>query len=102
MEEKRYPHVEEEQGIDMCCEPIAEPMPDYAVSTSKRVDGGTDVHDWIDDLDWDRLPILGPKTEEEAIARIDKFEERLAKGEVKWYSSEEVDNMLYEKYPWLR
>lgn len=71
MEEKRYPHIDEE-------------------------------HDWIDDLDWDRFPILGPKTVEEAIARIDKFEERLAKGEVKWYSSEEVDKMLHEKYPWLR
>ena len=102
MEEKRYPQIDEEQGIDMCCEPIAEPIPDYTVSISKRVDGVTEVHDWIDDLDWDRLPILGPKTEEEAIARIDRFEERLAKGEVKWYSSEEVDKMLYERYPWLR
>ena len=102
MEEKRYPHIEEEQGIDMCCEPIAEPMPEYAVSTSKRADGVTEVHDWIDDLDWDRLPILGPKTEEEAIARIDKFEERLAKGEVKWISSEDAWAELYEKYPWLR
>jgi hypothetical protein len=102
MEEKHNPQIDEEQGIDMCCEPIAEPMLDNAVSTSKRADGVTEVHDWIDDLDWDRLPILGPKTEEEAIARIERFEERLAKGEVKWYSSEEVDNMLYERYPWLR
>ena len=93
MEEKRYPQIDEEQSIDMCCEPVAE-----AVSSAKQsVDGITEVHDWIDDLDWDRLPILGPKTEEEAIARIDRFEERLAKGEVKWYSSKEVDNMLYEK-----
>ena len=102
MEEKHNPQIDEEQGIDMCCEPIVEPIPDYAVSTSKRADGVTEVHDWIDDLDWDRLPILGPKTEEEAIARIDRFEEKLAKGEVKWYSSEEVDKMLYDKFPWLR
>ena len=98
MEEKRYPHINEEQGIDMACEPVAE----VAAPSASSVDGITIVHDWIDDLDWDRFPILGPKTEEEAIARIDKFEERLAKGEVKWYSSEEVDKMLHEKYPWLR
>lgn len=102
MEEKRYPQIDDEQGTDMCSEPIAEPVPDYAVSTSKRANGITEVHNWINDLDWDRLPILGPKTEEEAIARIDRFEESLAKGEVKWYSSEEVDKMLYEKFPWLR
>lgn len=98
MEEKRYPKIDEEQGIDMCCEPVAE-----AVSSAiQSVDGAVDVHDWIDDLDWSKFPSLGPFSEEEAIARIDKFEERLAKGEVKWYSSEEVDKMLYEKYPWLR
>lgn len=102
MEEKRYPQVDEEQGIGMCCEPVAEPMNDYAVSTSKRADGGTEVHDWIDDLDWDRFPIFGPKTEEEAIARIDRFEEKLAKGEVKWISSEEAWAELHQKFPWLR
>ena len=56
----------------------------------------------LDDIDWDRLPSLGPFSEEEAIARIDRFEERLAKGEVKWYTSEEVDKMLYEEFPWLK
>ena len=55
-----------------------------------------------DDVDWDRLPSPGPFSEEEAIARIDRFEERLAKGEVKWYTAEEVDKMLYAKYPWLK
>lgn len=102
MEEKRYPKIDEEQGIDICCEPVAESMQDFSVTTSKRPDGGTEVHDWIDDLDWNSFPILGPKSEEEAIARIDRFEERLAKNEVNWYSSDEVDKMLFEKYPWLR
>ena len=53
-------------------------------------------------LDWDRLPSLGPFSEEEAIARIDDFEERERNGQVKWYSSEEVDKELYEEFPWLR
>ena len=102
MEEKRYPQIDEERGIGMCCEPVAEPVPGYATSTSKQAAGGTVVHDWIDDLDWDRLPILGPKTEEEAVARIDRFEERLAKGRVHWTSAQDFDNELYAEFPWLR
>ena len=98
MEEKQYPHIEEEQDMDMACEPVA----DVAATSRSSVYGITEVHDWIDDLDWESLPVLGPKTEQEAINRIDKFEEKLARGEVKWISSEEVDRMLYQKYPWLR
>ena len=45
---------------------------------------------------------MGPFSDEEAIARIDRFEERLAKGEVKWVTSEEVTRHLYEKFPWLK
>ena len=62
----------------------------------------TPEHDWIDDLDWDRFPSQGPFSEEEAIARIDQFEEELAKGQVKWIPSEQVWERLYNKYPWLR
>ena len=54
------------------------------------VDGMTEVHDWIDDLDWDKFPSSGPFSDEEAIARINRFEERLRKGEVKWTSSEQM------------
>ena len=102
MKRKRYPQIDEEQGIDMCCEPVAEPMIDYAVSATKRAGGGTEVHDWIDDLDWSKFPSLWPFSEEEAIARIGEFEEQLAKGEVKWISSEDAWARLYQKYPWLR
>ena len=44
----------------------------------------------------------GPFSEEDAIARIDRFEERWENGEVKWVTSEEVTNHLYEKFPWLK
>ena len=98
MEEKRYPRLDEEQGIDLCCEPVAEAVSSMVGTT----EGVTQVHDWIDDLDWNRFPSQGPFSEEEAIARIDRFEERLAKGEVKWISSEDAWNRLYNKYPWLR
>jgi hypothetical protein len=56
----------------------------------------------LDKLDWDRFPSFDPFSEEESIARIDRFEERQAKGDVKWYTSEEVDKMLYEEFPWLK
>lgn len=98
MKEKKYPILYEEENIDVASEPaVATSSTQYSQVQSVHTD-----HDFIDDLDWDRLPILGPKTEEEAIARIDEFEKKLAKGQVKWYSSEEMDRMLYEKYPWLR
>lgn len=98
MEEKKHPIFEEEESVGMVSEPVATAVAPEA----KSADGITDDHDWIDDLDWDKFPILGPKTEEEAIARIDRFEEELAKGEVKWISSEEAWKQLHEKYPWLR
>ena len=49
----------------------------------------------------DIIPLMGPFSDEEAIAGIDRFEEEMAKGEVKWISSEEAWAQLYEKYPWL-
>lgn len=97
MEEKRYPTVEEENVGGKVSEPIAAPVPD-----TMSVDSMTEVHDWIDDLDWDKFPSFGPFSDEEAIARIDRFEERLRKGEVKWISSEQMWEELYSKYPWLR
>ncbi len=97
MEEKRYPELNEEQGMDMCCEPAAEAV--GTVPTS--VNGVTKVHDWIDDLDWDRFPSYGPFSEEEAIARIEKAERDL-KDPSKWTSSEEFTKQLYEEFPWLR
>ena len=97
MDEKQYPHIEEEQNTDMCCEPAAEAV--GTVPTS--VNGVTKVHDWIDDLDWDRFPSYGPFSEEEAIARIEKAERDL-KDPSKWTSSEEFTKQLYEEFPWLR
>ena len=97
MEEKRCPELNEEQGMDMCCEPAAEAVGNAPTS----VNGVTKVHDWIDDLDWDRFPSYGPFSEEEAIARIEKAERDL-KDPSKWTSSEEFTKQLYEEFPWLR
>ena len=104
MVEKRYPTIEEvddgeyqSSGIDMACESPAT----VAVET-RPTDGITEVHDWIDDLDWDCFPSLGPFSEEDAIARIDKIEEDLKAGKVKWTSEEEFEKELYEEFPWLK
>jgi hypothetical protein len=97
MEEKRYPNIEEESNIHMACEPA----PAVASVASSSVDGVTAVHDWIDDLDWNKYPIVGPASEAEAIERIEKAEEDM-KDPSKWVTSEEVDKYLFEKFPWLR
>ena len=103
MEEKRYPTIEEvddgeyqSSGIDMACESPAT----VAVET-KPTDGITEVHDWIDDLDWDRFPSLGPFSEEETIARIEEAERDL-NDPSKWISSEQMWERLYNRFPWLR
>ncbi|MBQ9672915.1 MAG: hypothetical protein IJV34_08710 [Prevotella sp.] len=101
MEEKRYPQLNEEQDHVVCCEPIAEAMVDYAISTSRWADGETKAHDWIDNLDWDHLPILGPKTEKEAIARIERAEAELD-NPAKWVTSEQMWAELHQEFPWLR
>jgi len=104
MKKKNYPAMEEEYHADLACEPSAGATTAFSTydASSASYDDDVSSDEDLDDVDWDRLPSLGPFSEEEAIARIDRFEERLAKGEVKWYTSEEVDRMLKEKYPWLK
>lgn len=103
MEEKRYP-VFDEEGTDMCSEPFAE----LATSAVARGIGSTGVVEGVvsdDDLkklDWERFPSLGPFSENEAVVRIDKFEDNLSKDKVEWLSSEDFDRQLYAEFPWLR
>ena len=97
MEEKKYPVFEEEESVGMVNEPMAEAV----VASPQTEDGVTTVHDWINNLDWDKFPSYGPSSEEEAIARIDKFEEELAKGEVKWIRIDDIHAELKKRHPWL-
>ena len=99
MEGKRYPVIEE--NVDVVSGPILEPVTDM-VAPMSRPDVVSDEEDVdIDDLDWSRLPSLGPFSEEEAIARIDEAEAELD-DPTKWISSENAWAYLYSKYPWLR
>lgn len=97
MEEKKYPVFEEEESVGMVNEPVAE----VVVASPHSEDVVTSVHDRINDLDWDKFPSYGPFSEEEAIARIDKFEEELAKGEVKWIRIDDIHAELKKRHPWL-
>ena len=97
MEEKRYQHINEEQGMNMACEPVA----NVAAPSMSSANGITEVHDWIDDLDWDRFPSYGPFSEEEAITRIKEAEADLSNPN-KWISSDEFNKQLYEEFSWLR
>ena len=78
----------------MVSEPVIAPIADYQCGVMTR-------HDEIDDLDWDSMPIFGPKTLDEAIDRINQaWEDR--NDPSKWMTSEQMWNSLYEKFPWLR
>lgn len=58
------------------------------------------IHDEIDDLDWDRMPIFGPKTLDEAIARIDQaWEDR--NDPSKWHRIDNLHAELKKRHPWL-
>ena len=96
MEEKRYPHIDEEEGVAMCCEPTADVM----TPSARPVDGITQVHDWIDDFDWDRLPSFGPFSDEEAITRIKKAKENL-NNPAKRIRIDDLHAELKKLHPWL-
>ena len=96
-ESKPYPHIDEEDGSTFkASEPVA-----VASCASPSTDDVANVHDRIDDLDWDHFPSFGPFSDEEAIARIERAEKDL-NDPSKWITAEEMDRRLYEKFPWLR
>ena len=78
---------------DLACEPIE------AASTTYS-GGVTAMHDEIDDLDWDRMPIMGAKTIEEAIARVDQaWTDR--NDPSKWIQIDDLHAELKKRHPWL-
>lgn len=95
MEENKYPTFEEDDSVGMVSEPIE------AMAVDSKVNGMTYVHDELDDIDWRNYPIFGPKTMDEAIARIEKAEAE-KNDPTKWMTSEQMWKMMHEKYPWLR
>ena len=95
MEKKKYPIFEEDNSVGMASEPME------TMAVNSKHSGMTRVHDDLDNIDWNNYPIFGPKTLDEAMARIEKAEAE-KNDSTKWASSEELDRVLFEKYPWLR
>ena len=101
MEEKRYPEIEEEEGIGMCCEPGS----GYAAM------GSGYANTWGDSaINVQTIPIgrLGFYTEdldefEARIAEIEADLERAEQGdESEWITAEEFDLELKKEFPWLQ
>ncbi len=90
---------EEINDIEQMVGRAAEPTVVYPVRPGSN--GITYVHDELDDLDWSRIPILGPKTIEEAIARIEQAEAEMD-DPTKWVTSEQMWAELHQKFPWLQ
>jgi hypothetical protein len=99
MGENRYPIIEEETGIDMCCEP---PVGYAATGSGYANTVETDVVDVADS--WD--PGIGPYNMEDLNARMDEAEAYIAKAEQgdwsDWVTESQSRANLYSKYPWLR
>ena len=74
-------------------EPVAAPIADYQ-------DSMVLMHDEIDDLDWDRMPIFGPKTLDEAKARINQAWED-HNDPSKWIRIDDLHAELKKRHPWL-
>jgi hypothetical protein len=97
MEEKNYQQFEEEENTGIASEPSVD-VQNVGVGSYT---GAVPIHDEIDDLDWDRCPILGPKTLEEAVARIEKAESEID-DPTKWTASEQMWDEMHQKFPWLQ
>lgn len=79
---------------DLASEPIE------AAASTTYSGGVTAMHDEIDDLDWDRMPIMGAKTIEEAIARVDQaWADR--NDPSKWIQIDDLHAELKKRHPWL-
>lgn len=104
MEEKRYPILEDEEGLDVACEPTV----GYAATGSGYASTvGEELQ--YDEL-LDKIPVgrLGFYTDdpiafEARIAEIEADLERAEQGdESDWLTAEEFDLELKKEFPWLR
>ena len=102
MKDNRYPEIEEEEGIGMCCEPSVgydATGSGYANTLATFNEESVDVTDA-----WD--PGIGPYDMKELNARIDEAETFIEKAEQgdwsDWVTESQSRANLYSKYPWLR
>ena len=104
MEEKRYPILEEEDGMGKVCEPAAS----YAATS---IDYANNIQDEEDDF-LDRIPVgkFGFYTDDPDVfeARMAEIEADLDEVEAgfedpdKWITSEQMHKDFLKMFPWLR
>ena len=102
MKEKKYPVLEEEDGVGH----VNEPVVGYAATGSGYVNTIQESHDELG------IPVgtLGFYTDDPAVldARIAEIEADLDEIEAgkepsgKWMTSEQFDQELFQVFPWLR
>ena len=101
MEEKRYPKIEEEEGIGMCREPEA----GYAATGSGYANTLVDSTNNVQTIPIGKLGFYteDPEEFEARIAEIEADLERAEQGdESDWITAEEFDIELKKEFPWLR
>ena len=88
---------EEIKDIEIKSDIASEPA---VARASEYHEGVVTVHDEIDDLNWDRMPIFGPKTTEEAIARVKQaWADRNDRS--KWIRIDDLHAELKKRHSWL-
>ena len=99
MGDNRYPIIEEETGIDMCCEPVV----GYAATGSGYA--STLVDEDVSQMLVDKIGFYtdDPDVFDARIAEIEADVERAERGdESDWLTAEEFDAELKQEFPWLR
>ena len=101
MEEKRYPVLDEEENIGMCCEPSV----GYAATGSGYANTLIEPEDHVVTIPVGRLGFCteDPDEFDARIAEIEADLERAEQGdESDWLTAEEFDIELKKDFPWLR
>lgn len=101
MEEKRYPVLDEEENIGMCCEPSV----GYAATGSGYANTLVEPEDPMVTIPVGRLGFYteDPDEFDARIAEIEADLERAEQGdESDWLTAEEFDIELKKEFSWLR
>lgn len=100
-EEDEITRLEKDTACFRACEPGADSMAAVAICDDTPYDDDIATDEELDKLDWSKFPSFGPFSEEEAIARIDDFEERERNGQVKWIRVDNIREELKKLHSWL-
>lgn len=100
-EEDEITRLERDTACFRACEPGADSMAAVATYDDISYDDDIATDEELDKLDWSKFPSFGPFSEEEAIARIDEFEEKEKKGQIKWIRVDDIHEELKKLHSWL-